>query len=112
MSEAFAVRVDVLAWAQASGAGSVEDLAAWLGVCCRDADEIAERVVQLDDELDDLSCQELSEALVRAWVGLAALHTLLDTARRQVLAAAEASGVAGDVLGDVQGLVASCGGSR
>ena len=103
LGEAFAVQVDPPAWARAAGAGSLQDLAGWLGVCCRDADEIADRIQQLDTELDDLPCQDLSDASVRAWVAVVSLRAMLDAARRQVLAAAEAN--------DVSGLVAS-GGDR
>lgn len=100
MAQAFGVRVDPVAWADAVGAGSTDDLALWMNVCCRDADELAERVRQLDAELADLPCPELSQAAVRAWVALAALQALLDTARRQVHAATEgATGRAGVLPG-------------
>ena len=75
MGEAFAMRLDPVAWMQASGAGSVDDLGAWLGVCCRDAGDVAERVAQLNAELGDLACQELS--------GAAARHGLCVTDRRR-----------------------------
>ncbi len=103
MSEAFAVQVDPVAWAQAAGAGSLDDLAGWLAVCCRDADEIADRIQQLDTELEDLPCQDLSDASVRAWVAVVSLRAMLDTSRRQVLAAADT---------DVVSLVTSAGGDR
>ncbi len=44
MGEAVAVQVDPAAWARAAGAGSLEDLAGWAGVCCREVDEIADRI--------------------------------------------------------------------